>query len=514
MTRRIALLGFSIECNRFAPPATERDFASRTLLRGAALLAAARSPAPRMLPELPGFVADMDAAGPWEPLPILLAMAEPNGPVEQQFFDGLMLECEARLRAAGPLDGVYCVMHGAGLTTGDDDPEGTMQTMVRRVVGADVPVVASYDLHANVSDADIATLDAFIGYRTNPHLDMRERGAEAAQVLRRLMAGLSTAVARVRLPIVPPTVTMLTAADAPNRPYGELIDLGQALMREPPWARRVVNVSVMGGFAYGDTPYNGLTAVVTATDRDTAHALALEIARAGWQRRAKFHPHLTGLNDAVRLAKGTEDRSRPALIFADVADNPGGGGRGDTMFVLAAFHAAGVRDAVVGLIHDPLLAAEAHRRGIGAAFTAHFNRDPSSDFTLPFHAPATVLRLHPGPVRGRRGIYAGSSMDMGPAAALGLGGITVLVASERFQCADPAFLETFGIDIAAQRVVVVKSRGHFRGGFDEFFGHDQVVEVDAPGLTSPMLHHFQWKHLPRPVVPLDAHVTWSAERAT
>jgi microcystin degradation protein MlrC len=170
-----------------------------------------------------------------------------------------------------------------------------------------------------------------------------------------------------------------------------------------------------------------------------------------------------------------------------------------------------VRDAVVGLIHDPLLAAEAHRRGVGAAFTAHFNRDPSSDFTLPFHAPARVATLHPGPVRGRRGIYAGNSMDMGPAAALLLDGITVLVVSERFQCADPAFLETFGIDIAAQRVVVVKSRGHFRGGFDAFFRHDQVVEVDAPGLTSPMLNHFHWKHLPRPVVPLDAHVTWSAE---
>ena len=509
MTRRIALLGFSIECNRFAPPATERDFATRTLLRGADLLADARAASPRMLAELPGFIADMDAHGPWQPMPVLLAMAEPNGPVEQGLFDRIMLECEARLRAAWPLDGVYCVMHGAALATEDDDPEGALQAMIRRVVGPTVPVVATYDLHANVSDADTETLDAFIGYRTNPHLDLRERGAEAAQVLRRLIGGLRTRVAKVRLPIIPPSVTMLTAPDAPNRPYGELIDLGQALMREPPWAGKVVNVSVMGGFAYGDTPFNGLTVVVTATDAETAHDLALEIARAGWRRRDRFQPALTTLEDAVRLARGTEDRARPALIFGDVADNPGGGGRGNTMFILSAFHAAGVRDAVVGLIHDPLLAAEAHRLGEGARFTAHFNRDPSSDFTLPFHAPATVSRLHPGPVRARRGIYAGSSMDMGPAAALVLGGITVLVASERFQCADPAFLEAFGIDIARQRVVVVKSRGHFRGGFDEFFRHEQVVEVDAPGLTSPMLHHFHWKHLPRPVVPLDAHVTWS-----
>ena len=107
-----------------------------------------------MLGELPGFIADMDAAGPWEPVPILLAMAEPNGPVEQAFFDRMMVEWEAGLRDAGHLDGVYCVLHGAGLTTADHDPEGTLLALVRRIVGADVPVVASYDLHANVSDAE------------------------------------------------------------------------------------------------------------------------------------------------------------------------------------------------------------------------------------------------------------------------------------------------------------------------------------------------------------------------
>ena len=132
---RIALLGFSIECNRFAPVATEADFAGRTLMRGDAMVADARSAAPRMLGELPGFIADMDAAGAWEPVPILLAMAEPNGPVEQAFFDRMMAEWESGLRAAGRLDGVYCVLHGAGLTTEDHDPEGSILALVRRIVG-------------------------------------------------------------------------------------------------------------------------------------------------------------------------------------------------------------------------------------------------------------------------------------------------------------------------------------------------------------------------------------------
>lgn len=506
MSPRVGLLGFSIECNRFAPVSVEADFVARTLFRGQALLDEARAERPRMLAELPGFVADMDAAGAWEPVPLLLAMTAPGGPVEHGFFVRLMAEWEAGLRAAGRLDAVYCVMHGAGLTTGDDDPEGTIQAMVRRVVGPAVKIVASYDLHGNISEADIAGIDAFVGYRTNPHMDMRARGAESAQLLRRLLAGTASAIRKVRLPIVPPTVTMLTAADAPNRPYGELIDLGQALQAAD---ARVLNVSVMGGFAYADTAFNGLTAVVTATEAGVAQEVAQAIAQAGWARRGHFVPRLTSLEEAVRKALGTADRSLPALAFADVADNPGGGGAGNTMYILEAFLAAGVKDAIFGVIHDPALAAEAHGLGEGATFVARFNRAPNTAFSGALAAPAKVLRLHEGPIACRRGIFAGGTIDLGASAALDLGGIVVVVISIREQCADPAFLEAFGLDIGAARAVVVKSRGHFRGGFDEFFGHDQIVEVDAPGLTTPMLGHFDWKNLPRPVVPLDEDVVWA-----
>jgi microcystin degradation protein MlrC len=510
---RIALLGFSIECNRFAPIATEADFSSRTLMRGDAMVDDARSGAPHMLGELPGFIADMDAAGPWEPVPTLLAMAEPNGPVDQAFFDRLMAEWEHRLHGAGRLDGVYCVLHGAGLATADHDPEGTILALVRRIVGPDVPVVASYDLHANVSDANVDLLNAYIGYRTNPHLDMRERGAESAQMMRQLLSDTKTCVVKVRLPIVPPTVSLLTGKDAHERPYGEMIDLGQQRMHAPPYAGHVLNVSVMGGFAYADTPFNGLTVVVTATDRVAAKALAREIAEAGWARRDRFRAALTSLDDTVRFALGTEDNARPALIFADVADNPGGGGRGNTMWILEAFHKAGVKDALVGVIHDPALAAEAHQLGEGARFTARFNRSGGDEFSKPFSAPATVRRLRDATVRGRRGIYADNTLDIGPSAALQIDGIAVVVISNRFQCADPMFFEAFGLDIGAARVVVVKSRGHFRGGFDEFFRHEQVIEVDAPGLTSPILSRFPWQHLPRPVLPIDAAASWSPEAA-
>lgn len=502
--KRVALLGFSIECNRFAPVATEADFRSRTWFEGEALLAEARSPAPRMLAELPGFVADMDPAGPWHPIPIMLAMAEPNGPVEHTLFTRMMHVWEAGLRAATPVDGVYLVLHGAGLTTADDDPEGTLLALVRRVMGPDVPVVASLDLHANISDASVALLDGFVGYRTNPHMDMRERGAESAALLRGIMDGTRTTVASLRLPLVPPTVTMLTGTDVKDRPYGELIDLGQARMREAPYAGRVLNVSVMGGFAFADTPFNGLTAVVTATDQATARALTRELAIAAWAMRDRFQTRLTSLPDALARALATASGG-PALAFADVADNPGGGGRGNTLHILHAFLEANVRDAVFGLIWDPALADDAHAAGPGAQIQAVFGRNAEPTWST----PARILALHDAPVPGRRGIFAGNTIPLGRMALLDIAGIRVAVAARRVQCADPAFLEALGIDLAAVRCLVLKSRGHFRSGFDEFFGPDQIVEVDVPGLTSPVLSRFTWTRLPRPVLPLDPETSWA-----
>ncbi len=512
---RIAILGFSIECNAFAPPATRADFEGCVWLERDAITADARCPAPIALPETPGFYAAMDATGPWQPVPILLAMAEPNGPVEEALFAEMMATWRKGLEAALPLDGVYLCLHGAGLTTARQDPDGDLCAMVREVVGADVPIVATLDLHANVSQAMVDNPDVFVGYRTNPHMDMRERGEEAAVHLRALLRGTRTTKAFIRLPIVPPTVTMLTGADATNRPYGEMIDLGQRRAAESDCAGRIMNVSVMGGFAYADTEKNGLSVVVTARegDADEARALAIEIAELGWMNREKFRAKLTSLEDATALALATgADAAKPAQCFADVADNPGGGGRGNTMWIIEAFLKAGVQGCLVGIINDAPLAAEAHRHGVGGTFTARFNTEETNEFSKPFAAEARVLALTDGHVTGRRGIFAGRDMRLGPCAALAIGGLTIVVVSYRTQCADPAFFEMLGLDVGRARSVVVKSRGHFRGGFDEYFDHARITEVDAPGLTSPVLSRFAFKHLPRPVIPLDEGVTWQAPK--
>ncbi|MGH7092484.1 MAG: M81 family metallopeptidase, partial [Stellaceae bacterium] len=283
---RIALMGFSIECNKFASVATKAHFLARTYLEGDDIVREARGPNPTMLPETPGFVAAMDRAGRWTPIGIALAMTEPNGPVDHGFFTELMATIRTLLTAALPVDAIYICAHGAAVTTEDDDPEGTLFDMVRGIVGPDVPVAATFDLHANVSDRMVQSIDAFIGYRTNPHLDMRERGAEAAAAIREMLAGVKTERALIRLPIVAPTVTLLTAAG----PYAEMIDFGQTKL-----GPEIMNVSVMGGFAYADTAKNGMAIIVTARRderRNTraAETVAREIAEFGWAQRTRFYP--------------------------------------------------------------------------------------------------------------------------------------------------------------------------------------------------------------------------------
>jgi len=188
-------------------------------------------------------------------------------------------------------------------------------------------------------------------------------------------------------------------------------------------------------------------------------------------------------------------------IWSDAGDNPGGGGTGQTTTLLKQLCEARAENVLYGNFFEPQIAAAAHAAGEG--------KDIEVRFTEGYRAQARVKKLTDGKCVGRRGIWAGRALDLGPTAALQIGGITLICVSRRKQCADPVFFEMHGLDIAGARTVVVKSRGHFRGGFDEFFPPERVIEVDTPGLTSPVLERLAFKGLPRPVFPLDADAKWT-----
>ncbi|HEX4331997.1 MAG TPA: M81 family metallopeptidase [Usitatibacter sp.] len=504
---RIAVLGFSLESNGFAPVALKADFEESYLLAGDSLAADLRATHARAPGTLTGFHAAMEASGGWEMVPILVAATSPSGPVDQSFFDETLRGMRSRLAAALPLDGVYIAEHGAASATAEHDPDGALFAMVREIVGARVPVVATLDLHANVSDRMVRETDLLVSFLTNPHVDQRERGAEAANAMRELLGGTRTARAHVKLPLMPPSVTLLTG-EAPGRPYGELIRLGQSKL-----SATIMNVSICAGFYLTDSPKAGMSVVVTARgDQEAANALARELADRAWNERHRYVPHLVPIAEAVRrMLEASRDPAKPAVCVADVADNPGGGGRGNTTDLLQALLAAGMRGMALGIFNDPALAGEAHRRGEGATFRATFNSAERHPLSKRFEADVEVVRLSDGKLIGRRGASHGRALDLGPSARMrigGPGGVDVVVITIRQQCTDPTVLEHFGIDVGALRGLVVKSRGHFRAGFAEFFRDDQILEVDAPGLTTQGLAHLPYRNIPRPIFPLDPEASW------
>ncbi len=499
---RIALGAFMLESNGHAPPATRAEFEAACWLEGKALAADLARPAPRAPTALTGFMRAMDAGRAWVPVPLLAAGAGASGPMEQEVFDDLLHRMEDGLRAAMPVDGVFLSLHGAASATVEVDPDGVLLARVRAVVGPEVPVIATLDLHANVSRAMVDHADVLIAFVTNPHVDMAERGAEAAAAVRAMLGGMRPRSGFVKLPMIPPATSQNTDAG----PYADAIAFGRGFLDH-----EVMNVSISSGFSLGDTPKNGLSVVVTTrTDAARAQAVAEEIARFIWSSRGRWTARLLPLAEAVQRARhaGADPHAAP-LLFADVADNPGGGGRGNTVWILEAFHAAGVQGAVLGVFNDPELAAEAHLLGPDARFTAHFNRVETNHFSHSFVAEAEVIALHDGRIVGRRGIYAGREVDMGPMALLRIGGLRVAVATQRRQLCEPAMLEALGIDIAQVRSLVVKSRGHFRAGFDEHFTPDRILEVDVPGLTTVVLDRVPWRAVPRPIWPLDPGMEWA-----
>ena len=184
---RVALLGMILESNRYAKPAERADFESLTWMGGDDLMAEARGPTPSIAHEFCAFVNAMDATGPWTPVPLLLAACHPHGPVQEDVFEAYWQTVEGGLDE--PLDAVYLCHHGAMVATHLDDPDGELMTRVRAKVGPAVTIVQTLDLHANISDSMCAGADLICGYRTNPHVDMIERGEEAAFALRQVLAG-------------------------------------------------------------------------------------------------------------------------------------------------------------------------------------------------------------------------------------------------------------------------------------------------------------------------------------
>jgi len=425
------------------------------------------------------------------PVALLYAVAPPSGTIDGALYQSLKKELLDALRAGLPLDGVVLDLHGAAVAEEVDDVEGDLCSAVRDLVGPDVPVVATHDLHGNTTLREIAALDVLLGTEHYPHHDAYERGQEAVRALVAIHEGRLRPTAHLeRLPLLLPPTTTYSGIGA------EMVEVCRRAETIP----GVVDCTFMHGFPYTDNPHVGAHVLVTTND-DAALAAhtAREVAGEIWRRRTEFMVEHVSAEEAVRRAMASPDRP---VVINDTSDNPGGGTPGDGTHLLRALLAAGATRVAVSTIADAEVAAAAHRAGVGASIDVELGGKTDPMYGTPVVCRAEVKALTDGAGTPDHPLPAAWPFPLGPSALLTVDGVDVVVCSQPTQTVDPTPLLLHGVDPLELDVVVVKSSGHFRAGFAGVAA--AIITADPPGMTTSRLSQLPPRtHAPWPLYPLD-----------
>jgi microcystin degradation protein MlrC len=482
--KRIAVARLWFEGNSFTPAATTLEaFRAREWLDGAEGLAQAAGTAT----ELGGLVAFLAARPDWEARLIRATSAQPGGPMTRSALEAWLAEVEAGLREGAPWDGVYLSLHGAAVA--EDEPAADLAIIrrIRALVGA-MPLVASFDFHANMAPEIATLLDGASVYRSYPHIDMAETAERALALLERRLAGTRLHGAIVKLPVVLHSFHMRSAA--PGLPPGPMADVwAEAAALE---SDAVPEAAPFGGFAWGDTPHAGPCGMAWATEPAAAQAAASRIAAAIAARRARFAVTLPSPEVALRDALAAP----PGLVaLLDPADNPLSGGVADTPALLRALLAAGpLVPTVFAFLHDPATVADAVAAGQGATRGFRLGGRSTEAFGPPVALDAVVERLTPGRFVNAGPMERGMAVDLGPSCVLRAGMLRIIVTSRKEAAVDPGFFDLHGIDLSATRLLANKAKNHFRAAFAERCA--AILECDCPGPAALDLATLPFRHVP------------------
>ncbi len=490
---RILIAGYQHETNTFAPSLADwaaftRGDSFPAFVRGQAMVDALRG----INIPVAGFI-DAAARQGWQLIPSCWAGAIPSSYVTRDAFERIAAAIcdDIRSAQAGGLDAVYLDLHGAAVAEHADDSEGELIERVRALVGPRVAIVASLDLHANVTERMLRLSDALASYRTYPHVDMAATGELAAELLaRRLKAGVKEPMHFHRLPFLIPLNAQSTWMQPAQGLYDDLI----ALDRE-----HGVVLSFCMGFPAAD--FAECAPMVWGHGARAQQAVAQLYARAA--EPSQWQLTVLPAREAVVQAMALAETSPKPVLIADTQDNPGAGGDSNTTGMLHALIAQGAGtkfpgQVALGLMFDAAAARAAHEAGIGAML----------DITLGTAVPTFTGQASDPPLRGRFKVLAlsngqctltgpmmtGLTVKLGLSACLEIEGIRVAVVSGKKQLLDRALLRMVGIHAEQMRIVVVKSSNHFRADFQPHVSAVMVAKAAGPMAADPA--DLPWTKLP------------------
>ena len=485
---RIAIGGFQHETNTFAPSkATWDDFVAGggwpAMVSGHAMFAAV---AGANMP-IAGFIAAAQAHQ-HTLLPTTWCSASPSAQVTEDAYERIADLIIGGIRKAMPVDAVYLDLHGAMVAEHLDDGEGEILQRVRALVGPSIPVVASLDLHANVTSAMVAQADALVAYRTYPHVDMAETGARAFVLLQRRLDGQPREkVAMRRIPYLMPLCWQSTDLEPAKGLYNQVGALEQA------HAGELTSMSFATGFPAADFPQCGPVVLAYAPTQSAADHAADTLAKSVLAAEQSFAGTLYDPDAAVLHAMALATQAGKPIVIADTQDNPGAGGNSDTTGILRALIRHHAKGAALGLIVDSEAALAAHAAGVGSTIHLQLGGKSGIEGDAPLDASFVVESLSNGKFDATGPFYRGFHLDLGPCACLRINDIRVVVASAKVQLADQAMFRFIGIEPTEQAILVLKSSAHFRADFTPIA--EQILVCASPGPMISDTALLPWKRL-------------------
>jgi microcystin degradation protein MlrC len=393
----------------------------------------------------------------------VLAFAQPSGPTVQAVYEAYRDEIVADAARKGPFGMILLFLHGAMVSAECDDCEGDIIGRLRAVVGPKTAIGAVLDLHCHLTQPMVDGADAIILVTEYPHVDFPERAAELYELCHGVARGerrTTSALFDCRMVGFYPTTT---------EPMRSLVERLRAAERRP----GVASVSFAHGFPWGDTPDTGSRVLVVTDDDPTLAArLAEELGREIYAAREQLLPRFAGMEAALASARETNGLA----VLADTADNAGGGAPSDNVGLLEAMLRRRTERAAFGAIWDPVSAATCAEAGVGARLALRLGGKCGPASGAPLDLPVTVRAVRE---RFDQAGLAGTRVPMGLTAWVEVEGIDVVINSIRTQIFSPDAFTGLGIDLAAKRIVAVKSSWHFQAGFGPMA--DAIIPVATPG---------------------------------
>jgi len=447
--------------------------------------------------EIGGFIAAADELD-WEPLYMVAASAAPSGPVTEKARLEITDDVVRRLKAVEPVDGIFIALHGAMVTETSQDGETQFLCAVREVVGSDIPIAVTLDLHANIFDEMADQVNIVVSYRTYPHIDMNECGVEACKLLDQAMRGvIDPRVAIVRPPM------LVGCDDGRTTNDGPMCRLLESAAREMA-ATGILNVAINAGFAeadvYGAGPNVQVTYDAATTTKSEADVVASRICDEMWGWRDSYDLPVS-LADCMADLKSRKTTDKP-IIVADYSDNPGSGAYSDCTAVITAMQESGLKNIAVGGLLDPIAAQELAAYGVGAEVTLPIGG--KSDANVgggPLTVTGVVKSVSDGAFTFEGPMFTGVPSTIGTSVCFQVGELAILIVSERQQMLDQNIFRAVGIEPSEKSIVVVKSMQHFRGAFAPIA--EDIIVTDAGGLSTPDMTKRTYTNIRRPVFPLD-----------